>query len=381
MREILKQNNAFLLGELARLEQILQASICSAPGELRPFADWVGEFCDACRKTAVTNLQDLNLGQDIILSDILSNTQVLTRSIYLLNRRLVSPILRARASDRLCLKLLQWLHLSHPRTRHLPMAMSDGDFASWPILDWPTIYFMPPSSQHSLLCLPLFCHEFGHLLYVCHKPEMDDLVKDLQHVIGELLKPNVQRDDRYARRDEGRRSAIVETWYEWTHELFCDAVGITLGGPAFLHAFSMYCRMLGRDEFQLRFEELRLREHPVTWLRVRLLADRARRTGYRDHAAGLEKTWSEIAETMGVVEDYYGFYAIEFLSTVQKTIDDMLGEAEPLSFQQTATSQLETPSPVHLLNKAWEVLLEDSYGYDAWERKAIEAFLDTDNPP
>ena len=77
------------------------------------------------------------------------------------------------------------------------MALSDGDFASWPQPNWPTIYFMPPSAQHRLLYLPLFFHEFGHLLYSCHEPELDELIKALQKVIAQFLEPSAQRDDRH----------------------------------------------------------------------------------------------------------------------------------------------------------------------------------------
>ncbi len=107
-------------------------------------------------------------------------------------------IIRARPSDRLCLKLLRWLHSVHPQTQDIPLGLSDGEFGIWPALPLPILYFMPSSSQHGLLYLPLFFHEFGHLLYACHKAELDDLVRDLQRQIEELLMPSVQRDDYYA---------------------------------------------------------------------------------------------------------------------------------------------------------------------------------------
>ena len=167
---------------------------------------------------------------------------------------------------------------------------------------------MPPSAQQLLLYLPLFFHEFGHLLYVCHKPEMDDLVRSLQQTISEYLEPSVQRDDAHAKREQKQRSEIVESWFEWTHEIFCDAVGLVIGGPAFAHPFSMYFRMLGRDEYYLKPKYLEGRAHPVTWLRVRLIVDRARRMGFSELAASLESIWLTIANQMSVTEDYYGFY-------------------------------------------------------------------------
>ena len=384
MRDILRQNNADLLREIELLRERLEKAASAIPAELQPCHDWIISFCAQLQATARQNLADLNLGIDSILPYILSNTQVLTRHVRLFNQRLVGPILRARDSDRLCLKVLRWIHSTHSLTQHIPMALSDGDFASWPQLSWPTIYFMPPSAQHRLLYLPLFFHEFGHLLYACHEPEMDELVKALQSRIARFLEPSAQRDDRHAQAEAKRRSVIVETWYEWTHELFCDAVGFQMGGPAYAYSFSMYFRALMRDQYHIRPEELEHRDHPVTWLRIRLLADRARRLGFDADATVLEDTWSKIAATMGVVEDYYGFYIDEFLPSVQQTIDDMIVEAAPRSFEAHEVSTAELlriesaptrSSPVQLLNLAWRRFLYDESEYSAWEQKAIEGLL------
>ena len=386
MRDILRLNNTDLLREITLLKRRLEEAATSIPPELQPFQDWIISFCDKLQATALQNLQNLNLGIDSILGNILSDTQVLTRGVRLFNQRLVGPVLRARESDRLCLKVLRWIHSTHALTQHIPMALSDGDFASWPQLNWPTIYFMPPSAQHRLLYLPLFFHEFGHLLYACHEPEMDELVKALQKVIAQFLEPSAQRDDRHAQSEAKRRSVIVETWYEWAHELFCDAVGFQMAGPAFAYSFSMYFRVLMRDQYHIRPEELEHRGHPVTWLRIRLLADRARRMGFEADAKVLEDTWSKIAATMGVVEDYYGFYTDGFLPSIRQTIDDMIVEAAPRAFEAHEVSAAEllrldsastSSSPVQLLNQAWRKFLDDEDGYTAWEKQAIEALLNT----
>jgi hypothetical protein len=383
LRDILRQNNADLLREIRLLRERLEDAATELPPELQPFQNWIISFCDRLQVTAQQNLRDLTLGIDSILGNILSETQVLTRGVRLFNQRLVGPVLRVRESDRLCLKVLRWIHSTHPLTQHIPMALSDGDFASWPQLNWPTIYFMPPSAQHRLLYLPLFFHEFGHLLYACHEPEMDELVKALQRVIAQFLEPSAQRDDRHAQSEARRRSVIVETWYEWAHELFCDAVGFQMAGPAFANSFSMYFRVLMRDQYHIRPEELEHRGHPVTWLRIRLLADQARRTGFVADAKLLEDTWSKIAATMGVIEDYYGFYTDGFLPSIRQTIDDMLVEAAPRAFEaQEVSAELlrldsasTTMSPVQLLNQAWRKFLVDEDGYTVWEKKVIESLL------
>jgi hypothetical protein len=149
----------------------------------------------------------------------------------------------------------------------------------------------------------------------------------------------------------------------------------------------MYFRLLGREEYHLRYEELVGREHPVTWLRIRVLANRARRMGYDRVADELEETWGTVAETMGVDEDYYGFYEPKWLPDIQATIDSMLAKAELSSFSGADMSAevaddtgdlsvgLNTLFFIPLLNQAWRKFLKDPDRYAVWERRAIEALL------
>ena len=162
---------------------------------MQSFYDWLIVRLDTFNQLIEENLRDLDRQQDSILPDILSNTQVVTRYLQLFNRFLISPVIRVQPSDRLCLKLLSWLHAAHSKTSGIPVAMSDGDFASWPDPRFPTIYFMPPSAQRRLLYLPLFFHEFGHLLFASHKQEMEDLITDLQKQIADFLEPSQQQGD------------------------------------------------------------------------------------------------------------------------------------------------------------------------------------------
>jgi hypothetical protein len=50
--------------------------------------------------------------------------------------------------------------------------------------------------------------------------------------VGYALVPASQRNDRYAREQAAQRQAIVNTWYSWAQEFFCDAVSLTIGGHA-----------------------------------------------------------------------------------------------------------------------------------------------------
>lgn len=382
MRNILRHSNLELLREIQYLRETLLDKSSSVPPELDIYCNWVLDQINDYYELVTRNIQDLDSGRGEILPEVLSNTQSLTWTLHLFNQQLLSPILRARPSDRLCLKLMRWLHSTHPKTREIPVALSDGSFASWPVPPWPTIYFMPPSAQQQLLYLPLFFHEFGHLLYAAHKAEMDDLTTEFQVRISELLTPSSHRDDSYSRRESEQRRIIVETWYSWLQELFCDSIGLVIGGPAFAYAFSMHLQMLGRGEYHLPPDRLAHRVHPVTWLRVHLLADQMRRIGFKSDAETLEKNWSSIAQAMGVVEDYYGYYIPQFEDPINDMVADMLTETEPRRFTNTEVSMSTlTPlelSPIQLLNQAWREFRNNSSTYSVWESEAVQNFLKTE---
>jgi hypothetical protein len=356
MRAILRQSKLDLLREIEQLSAILQnrfkpADATTLAPELIPFYEALVQACDQIHQRAVAAMSNLDCGQEDILSDVLSETQDITRLFQIYNRHFVGPLLRHQESDRQCLKLLTWLHAQHPQTQNIPAGLSNGEFGILPAPNFPIVYSMPVSAQYGLPYLPLFFHEFGHLLYACHKQELDDLVQELQKKIAELLGPMAQRDDRYSQTEAAKRNLVVETWYEWIQELFCDSVGFHIGGPSFVHAFSMYLCMRGRGEFQVREDELAYREHPVTWIRIHALADQMRRAQFYDEANTLEETWKAIAEMLNIEEDYFGYYDHGFLPVVLQTIDDMLVETNPRRFTDNdfSISKPLSPqsSPVH----------------------------------
>jgi hypothetical protein len=366
------------LREVDQLDNVLRCGEDELPPELRPYYEAVLGLQAELRRQVTQNLEYLDGGPDAILPELLSNTQATTRSFAFHNHMFVRPVLRAKPSDRLCLKMLGWLHSVHPQTKDIPVALSDEEVSVIPFN--PAIYFMPCSVQHGLLYLPLFFHELGHLLYALHRSEMDDLVQDLQKRLERLLTPSIRRNDEYGQEEDRQRGAIVETWYEWAQELFCDAVGYSIGGTSFACAISMYLRMRGPDQYQVPLELLENRSHPVAWLRVRILADRARRMGRDEDAGYLEDAWDKIGVSMGIAEDYYGFYDDSFLGPIQEAIDDMLVEAAPRSFREEELAPVATGvppnSPVHLLNLAWKQFLDDPDGYRGWEKSLVDDFLE-----
>ncbi len=150
-----------------------------------------------------------------------------------------------------------------------------------------------------------------------------------------------------------------------------------IGGNAFAHAFSFFLQMHGASQYHVLSNKMVGRAHPVTWIRVHLLADRMRKMQQFEAAKSLEDDWSAIAHSMEVVEDYYGFYEPEFLPFIQQMIDDMLTEAEPYNLaDKTPINSLSESvvSPPQLLNQAWLVFLQSPETFPNWERKAIVAF-------
>ena len=385
MRRILRENNLDLLREVRRMREVLIGEEDRIPPEMETYYEWALRTCKAFEERIEQNLAYLDQPSDDILQNVHSRTQNQVRAFRLFDQLQVSPIIRANESDRLPLNLLQWLHRVHPKIQDLPVAVGDGSASiivssSGALIREPVLYRLPSSIQRGLLYLPLLFHEVGHQLYQVHKPEMDALVRELQRRIQSLLKPSVRRDDSEESKNEERRNAIVETWYEWAQEVFCDAMGLTIGGPAYLHAFSMFVRMHGKSQFHEDPENLKGRDHPIGWIRIRLLAERARRKVFTEEAEVLETDWSQVASAHGVTENYYGYYDGDFRPGVQETVDYMLIEANPWEMaldEDLSSADLGdlAGKPAHLLNRAWHLFREHPEGYREWEERAIEAFL------
>jgi hypothetical protein len=137
--------------------------------------------------------------------------------------------------------------------------------------------------------------------------------------------------------------------------------------------------MRSREEYHVKSDDLIGRTHPVTWLRIRLITDRARRMGLTEVANALEDSWQTIAAGMGVSEDYSGFFEPQFLPAIQQTIDDMLTEAAPYQFtdmpENVSAAASPAESPAHLVNQAWDRFFNNADDYADWEAAAIKDWL------
>ncbi len=120
---------------------------------------------------------------------------------------------------------------------------------------------------------------------------MDDLVGEFQQVVGDVLTPLTRRRRKSAENQETFRQMVLLRYYEWCQEFFCDAIGLRIGGPAFVKALTNYFRLQGAGEFYIpRIKQL-TRRHPVSWLRIKMLVDRCQSYGLSEAGAEIESAW------------------------------------------------------------------------------------------
>ncbi len=375
MRAYLTEANEDLLYQIEVVQELLGSA--KVAGELTPYVAQVAQMCAKLRLQANRNLKDLSYDIPSTLPDILAATQSLTALFELVNSRLASPVVRAHTEDRLGLLVLRNLHDACQKTALLPFGITDGNFAVYPTWQVPPIYLVPVTRQKTLLYLPLLFHEFGHVLYSCHKAEMDDLVKEFQKVVSAALAPQSMRGAGAGKAAAFRRQ-VVTAWFAWVQEFYCDAVGMTIGGPSFVKSFSHFFRTRSNDQYYVPREEQLKRKHPVTWLRTKMLVDRARKYGYTQLADAVEKAWEETAKAIGVQEDYEGTWKDDFFVPLRQTLDDMIEESGPPEHGPEDITVVESAAkftPVQLCNLAWQKFETASPTYRSWERGAIESFL------
>ena len=378
MNNNLTSRNEHLLRDVRRVSSAIDSA--DIPAELLPYIRRLSGHCESLQKQILRNLSDLSLGRGEILEDVLSNTQLANFNLKLVSSRLSIPVLRSRPTDRLSLRIVSWLHLEHSSTTTYPAAVASGDVSMWPFTDICPIYFFPAVEQETLLYQPLYFHEFGHLLYRCHKPELDALVSDLQKDMRTILTPHSYRSDSYSSRQRAQREAIVGTWYNWAQELFCDAVGLLIGGPAFLRAFSMYMGNHSRSDFELPMEKLKNSSHPVPWLRIKLLLSQARSMGLTAETDEIEEEWGGIASIIGVNEDYHGFYDESFNFATDRFLEDAVVEVSPREYlnseiEDSVAIPIAFDNPITLLSRAWSVFASTGVDYQEWESEAIKIWL------
>ncbi|MFT3703011.1 MAG: hypothetical protein QM802_11610 [Agriterribacter sp.] len=384
MRRVLELNNHDVLREIKCIRESL--SKASYATELQGYFEWVLSFLNEKEKAIKDNLYYLSLNVDPILSEVLERSQSVTLNIRVLSAKYISPLSRYSKSDNLSVMLLKWLHDQHPQSKGIPFAVSDGNFSIYPSTQIPVLYYLPSSSQRSILHLPLFFHEFGHYLFEYHRREMVDLIISMQDKMEELLIQPFQQNDSKFQRDRAKAKSIIEAWYDWIEELFCDLVGLTIGGPAFLRTFSLYLRMSGREAFYLNDKELERTTHPVSRIRIKFLVERAKIMGFVNEAMMIESEWQQMASLMKVSQVYHGYYSNSYDSIINETLDNMLEEACPIRFVDFVVSESSyvfgESNYIQLVDEAWKQHEKNYEKYDDWEIEIVDKFRDfsSNNP-
>ncbi len=71
----------------------------------------------------------------------------------------------------------------------------------------------------------------------------------------------------------------------------CQTADLHIGCPTFLQVFSYHFRFRSSEEYFVRQDEQLRRRHPVTWLRMHILVDRAERLGLGNVAGQVRAEW------------------------------------------------------------------------------------------
>jgi hypothetical protein len=361
--------NALLKPSIANFKRELTSTLTiigsqRVPRELVPFRDWLTGFYEYLKQEADRLEYYISLNDPDLNRDLYNKLAWLLNRFQIFSKQYLPGLYRTHDNDRLALKVLQWLHEQHHQTAGCAFVIMDGEFSILPEVGMPLCYYLPIISQQSLLFLPLFYHELGHYLYQCHRDEMDDLIKALQGRLRSYLTVPYQPNNAQYKTELAKATTIVETWYEWAEELFCDAVGLHIGGATYLKAFSQYLCMGGRGSYFLPEHYLANSGHPVTWLRIRFLAERAKQLGLLEEAEAMEKNWAEIAAGLGIREDYFGYYTKVYHQDIVQTINDMLTEAAPIAFSDYTN---DPNNFISLIHDAWHQFDDDPAQYDTWE--------------
>jgi hypothetical protein len=101
--------------------------------------------------------------------------------------------------------------------------------------------------------------------------------------------------------------------------------------------------------------------------------------GLPEDAQEIDDEWAAVAQALQAKEEYHGFYDDALEAAVERTVSDMLTEADPRLFEtDEATAGREWDlgdSPILLLNRAWRTFVSDHQNYARWEADAVQRFL------
>ena len=114
------------------------------------------------------------------------------------------------------------MHVNHPQTKNIPLGLSDEEFGSWPVPQFPTIYFMPSSMQYVDEFLPSIRSTLSDMLteaspYQFTKAdvsssECDPKVSSPVHLLNKAWSIIAAEPDHYSNWEEQAISTFLANW-------------------------------------------------------------------------------------------------------------------------------------------------------------------------
>ena len=140
----------------------------------------------------------------------------------------------------------------------------------------------------------------------------------------------------------------------------------------------MYLRTSGNTSFYVNEENLKRSTHPVSWLRIKFLAHRAKSFGLNEEAEALKKLWENMAAILNIKEKYHGYYEDGFFEIVNQCLDCMIEETQPIFFEhylQNNDNQWQNMNFIELVNWSWDKYFENFEDYNVVEKEIIEYYI------
>jgi len=369
-----------LLSEIQKTKEILSSK--AFPKELILLKTWIVDELNRLEDSSNIYLEQIGYREELILSELMQETDKIITEFRVINSRWVSALLRFHDNDRFIIKVIDWLHRQHKTTENVPFGLTSAEFAILPTPGNPLLYILPSSSQKNLLHLPLLIHEKSHAIYrhPSHNKEFKRLAEDFQEDLYFRLLPSNQSNSEKSILENAAINRIVAVWAPWQEELFCDIMGLHMAGPAYLYALSHYLKFgRGQRAFHLTEERLQQSKHPVSWIRIKVLVHTARNLNLVTEANKLEQEWAQYATYWNIKEDFYGYYTPDYLHKLFEGLSDMVMEAYPIPFNEhdlnIETFDLNSHNYIQLMNLAWKKFLDNPETYESWEKQIISSIL------
>jgi hypothetical protein len=125
-------------------------------------------------------------------------------------------------------------------------------------------------------------------------------------------------------------------------------------------------------------ENLCKSSHPVSWLRVKFLVQRAKVMGLVEEAERMNKDWQDLAKLLNINENYHKYYRDSYNSFIVTALDDMIKEANPIFFKDFDSPIVSYIANDHnfiqLVTWAWQTYIEAPTEFRRQEQHVLNFF-------